>query len=152
MPFSHAARRFAVSVLLASLPFLPACGDDDHPRGPTATVPPAPTSTSTPRLPTTATATTRATANSTATATLPPPSTATATPTGTASATVSATPAPTVERFSGTVDEFYAVPDPLPPGEPGALIRVQDVSEGEAVSRPCGSCTTRAMRAIGIGR
>lgn len=33
------------------------------------------------------------------------------------------------EVFTGTVDEFYEVPDPLPPGEPGDLIRVQDVDE-----------------------
>lgn len=32
------------------------------------------------------------------------------------------------DRFTGTVEEFYVVPDPLPPGEPGDLIRVQDVS------------------------
>jgi hypothetical protein len=32
------------------------------------------------------------------------------------------------ERFVGTVEEFYVVPAPLPPGKPGALIRVQDVS------------------------
>ena len=34
------------------------------------------------------------------------------------------------DRFTGTVDEFYVVPDPLPPGAPGELIRVQDVSSG----------------------
>jgi hypothetical protein len=33
--------------------------------------------------------------------------------------------------FTGTVEEFYFVPDPLSPGEPGALIRVQDISESE---------------------
>ncbi len=31
--------------------------------------------------------------------------------------------------FSGTVDEFYVVPNPLPPGAPGDLIRVQAVSQ-----------------------
>ena len=44
-----------------------------------------------------------------------------------------ATPTPAagaeVEWFTGTVDEFYVVPDPLPPGEPGDLIRVQAVRE-----------------------
>jgi pimeloyl-ACP methyl ester carboxylesterase len=39
-----------------------------------------------------------------------------------------------VEQFSGTVDEFYEVPDPLPAGEPGDLIRTMPVEapEGEA--------------------
>lgn len=32
------------------------------------------------------------------------------------------------EWFEGTVDDFYVVPDPLPHGEPGELIRVQVVS------------------------
>jgi len=31
--------------------------------------------------------------------------------------------------FTGTVDDFYVVPRPLPPGPPGALIRVQAVSQ-----------------------
>jgi len=31
-------------------------------------------------------------------------------------------------RFTGSVEEFYEVPSPLPGGEPGALIRVQDIS------------------------
>jgi len=34
------------------------------------------------------------------------------------------------DRFPGTVEEFYVVPDPLPPGAPGDLIRVQDMSTG----------------------
>ena len=33
------------------------------------------------------------------------------------------------EQFSGTVDAFYEVPDPLPAGAPGDLIRVQDVKK-----------------------
>jgi hypothetical protein len=32
------------------------------------------------------------------------------------------------ERFEGSVEDFYVVPDPLPPGEPGELIRVQPVT------------------------
>lgn len=32
------------------------------------------------------------------------------------------------ERFDGSVDAFYEVPDPLPEGEPGELIRVQEVA------------------------
>jgi pimeloyl-ACP methyl ester carboxylesterase len=31
------------------------------------------------------------------------------------------------EQFGGSVDEFYVVPDPLPPGAPGDLIRTQPV-------------------------
>ena len=44
-----------------------------------------------------------------------------------------ATPPP-AEEFTGTVDAFYEVPDPLPPGEPGDLIRTQplDAQDGEA--------------------
>ena len=33
--------------------------------------------------------------------------------------------APAPEQFTGSVDDFYVVPDPLPAGEPGDLIRVQ---------------------------
>ncbi|HEY8543784.1 MAG TPA: lipase family protein [Acidimicrobiales bacterium] len=35
--------------------------------------------------------------------------------------------APEPEVFTGTVEDFYTVPDPLPSGEPGQLIRVQEV-------------------------
>ena len=38
-----------------------------------------------------------------------------------------------VEVFSGDLDDFYVVPDPLPPGEPGDLIRVEDLGEAEGV-------------------
>lgn len=103
---------------------LTGCGDDDDsPRQatPTATASQAPTLTVTPPPTATATATFTATAEPTAT------TTATAPPTETP--TVTATPTATVpEPFTGTVDEFYVVPDPLPPGEPGALIRLQEVS------------------------
>lgn len=40
------------------------------------------------------------------------------------------TTVPVPDRFAGTVEEFYVVPEPLPPGEPGELIRVQDISAG----------------------
>jgi hypothetical protein len=33
------------------------------------------------------------------------------------------------EQYSGSVDDFYEVPDPLAEGEPGELIRVQDLGE-----------------------
>lgn len=38
-----------------------------------------------------------------------------------------------VEAFTGTLDEFYVVPDPLPAGEPGELIRTMPIeaSDGE---------------------
>jgi len=41
------------------------------------------------------------------------------------------------ETFDGAVDDFYVIPDPLPPGKPGDLIRVQHLSEsdGRATSR-----------------
>lgn len=32
-----------------------------------------------------------------------------------------------VEQFSGSVEAFYEVPDPLPPGEPGELIRTMPI-------------------------
>lgn len=44
-----------------------------------------------------------------------------------------------VAPFTGTVEEFYVVPDPLPPGEPGSLIRVQDVGSAD------GAVTKRIM-------
>jgi pimeloyl-ACP methyl ester carboxylesterase len=37
--------------------------------------------------------------------------------------------AATVPVFTGSVEEFYVVPSPLPPGAPGTLIRVQPVSQ-----------------------
>lgn len=43
------------------------------------------------------------------------------------------------EQFTGSVDDFYRVPDPLPPGEPGQLIRVQSVASDDA------STTVRVM-------
>ena len=35
---------------------------------------------------------------------------------------------PEPEVFEGTVEAFYEVPDPLPPGNPGDLIRVQELA------------------------
>jgi pimeloyl-ACP methyl ester carboxylesterase len=32
-----------------------------------------------------------------------------------------------VEPFTGTLDEFYVAPDPLPPGEPGDVVRVMPI-------------------------
>lgn len=39
-------------------------------------------------------------------------------------------PAAGPEAFAGSVEDFYVVPDPLPEGEPGELIRTMLVSEG----------------------
>jgi pimeloyl-ACP methyl ester carboxylesterase len=36
-------------------------------------------------------------------------------------------PAAPVEEFTGSVEDFYVVPDPLPAGEPGDLIRTQPI-------------------------
>ena len=57
---------------------------------------------------------------------------------GTASAAPSDTE-PEWEWFEGTVEEFYVLPDPLPAGDPGDLIRVQ------AVSSNATSTTVRIM-------
>lgn len=63
-------------------------------------------------------------------------------------AVVSVAPAPTpaaassppaVDDFTGTVEEFYVVPDPLPPGEPGDVIRTQ------AIDAPPGEVGLRIM-------
>ena len=54
-------------------------------------------------------------------------------------APAAAAPVDVPDRFAGTVDEFYVVPDPLPAGEPGDLIRVQDVSSD------AGATTVRIM-------
>lgn len=37
------------------------------------------------------------------------------------------------EMFRGEVDDFYVVPEPLPRGEPGSLIRVQELDETDGV-------------------
>lgn len=52
----------------------------------------------------------------------------------TTSAPTTSSTAAAPEPFPGTVDEFYEVPDPLPPGEPGELIRVQDVASGGGIT------------------
>jgi pimeloyl-ACP methyl ester carboxylesterase len=48
---------------------------------------------------------------------------------GTATTVAATERRPVIERFDGTVDAFYEVPEPLPHGEPGQLIRVQDAGE-----------------------
>lgn len=49
------------------------------------------------------------------------------TPTTAPGATEAAPP----EQYDGSDDDFYVVPDPLPPGEAGELIRVQDLGESD---------------------
>ncbi len=57
----------------------------------------------------------------------------------TTEATSTTEAAPEVEVFDGSVDDFYVVPDPLPEGEPGDLIRTQAVGETD------GRVTVRVM-------
>lgn len=38
-------------------------------------------------------------------------------------------PAAPIEAFAGSVEDFYVVPDPLPTGQPGELIRTQPIGE-----------------------
>lgn len=66
------------------------------------------------------------------------------TPVGTGSGSVPGTDAPGTtrrphappapEQYEGPLDEFYRVPDPLPPGEPGDLIRVQAVKQDDSTT------------------
>ncbi len=62
------------------------------------------------------------------------PSSTSAPDTSAATSTTSTTSVgrPEFDEFTGTVDEFYVVPDPLPAGEPGELIRIQDVDDAGA--------------------
>jgi pimeloyl-ACP methyl ester carboxylesterase len=62
-----------------------------------------------------------------------PPSKATTT------TVTTSTTAPPPEQFDGPDEDFYVVPDPLPAGEPGQLIRVQDLGEAD------GQRTVRVM-------
>jgi pimeloyl-ACP methyl ester carboxylesterase len=45
-----------------------------------------------------------------------------------------AAPAPSYEVFTGSVADFYQVPDPLVPGPPGELIRVQTITSTAAAT------------------
>jgi fermentation-respiration switch protein FrsA (DUF1100 family) len=54
-------------------------------------------------------------------------------------ATTDTTEAPDVERFDGSVEDFYRVPDPLPPGAPGAVLRTMPVEA------PAGEAGLRVM-------
>jgi pimeloyl-ACP methyl ester carboxylesterase len=50
-------------------------------------------------------------------------------PTGAAGTEASRGGRPGPEVFTGDIDDFYVVPDPLPAGRPGQLIRIQEVGE-----------------------
>lgn len=52
--------------------------------------------------------------------------------------------------YEGSTDAFYEVPDPLPPGKPGDLIRVQRI--GEADGRVTDRVMYRTVDATGAGR
>ena len=53
------------------------------------------------------------------------------TATTTAGATTTSRQTPEVDTFDGSVDDFYVVPDPLPPGQPGDLIRTQQLDDDD---------------------
>ena len=69
-----------------------------------------------------------------------PPSTETTSTTTTTTSTTTTTTTvpqhPEPEHFTGSVADFYVVPDPLPHGAPGTLVRYQDLpSDSEWVNR-----------------
>lgn len=55
------------------------------------------------------------------------------TTTTTEASTTTTEAAAEVEVFEGPVEDFYVVPDPLPEGEPGDLIRTQEVGEADGL-------------------
>lgn len=61
---------------------------------------------------------------------VPSPSPTAAAPDRPAAPGVAALPAALPAPFAGTVEEFYEVPDPLPPGARGEIIRIQPVTTG----------------------
>jgi hypothetical protein len=56
----------------------------------------------------------------------------TSAPDTSAATSTTSTPEPGFDEFTGSIDDFYVVPDPLPVGEPGELIRIQDVDDAGA--------------------
>ncbi len=77
-------------------------------------------------------------------ATAPPPSTGTTSPApsagpGATTGDTSLAPSTPPEQFSGALEDFYRVPDPLPAAPPGTLIRVQ------ALATDATSATVRVM-------
>lgn len=58
---------------------------------------------------------------------------------GTTTTAADADPAADPEVFDGPLEDFYVVPDPLPEGEPGEVIRTMVVSDGD------GATTLRVM-------
>lgn len=57
-----------------------------------------------------------------------------ATATSDAATSTSSALLPGFETFTGTDAEFYLPPDPLPPGPPGALIRILPLGDGDGVT------------------
>lgn len=55
------------------------------------------------------------------------------------------TTAPPVEVFTGTLDEFYEVPDPLPPAPPGTVIRTMPVRPADGSDAPSDERALRIM-------
>lgn len=55
-------------------------------------------------------------------------------PAGAPAAGAVSSASPPLEMFTGSVDEFYVPPDPLPQAEPGTLIRVQAVTSDPATA------------------
>lgn len=49
-----------------------------------------------------------------------------------------------VERFAGSVEDFYRVPDPLPKGQPGELIRTMPLDDDADPAEP-GTTSVRVM-------
>lgn len=106
MPLSSLPRsRWAVAALVAMLAFAgvaPACSDDDG----------------------------RSDSDAGSSTTADDEATTTTSQTATSTAARGEEPPPP-EQFSGTDEAFYLPPDPLPEGEPGALIRTQALGEAE---------------------
>lgn len=60
------------------------------------------------------------------------------------SSTTTSRPAPSADRFTGTVEDFYRVPDPLPAGKPGELIRTMRLAE-DGKPAEAGTASLRVM-------
>ncbi len=54
------------------------------------------------------------------------------------------------ERFEGSEDDFYVVPDPLPSGNPGDLIRYQDLGTTELPAVDGSTGSTRSVNTVRV--
>jgi hypothetical protein len=62
-------------------------------------------------------------------------------------------PPPVPEPFDGTLEAFYEVPDPLPPGEPGDLLRVMAIDPGTGAADAAETSVRVLYRSVdGAGR